>query len=1046
MAILIIRNLNELIMKDKNIALLKSDYFVEKLQSIEADNCTYTQTFISRLITAQRSFVEEYIEILEHCKNSIKALDSGTDKVLLFWRLLSETIEKLLTHTDSSSYIDSELTASKFWEEWKTTFKKQSDTIAVFGKFYIPDELLHVNSADSVRIKVWKRLNRVWHVVGNKMRSVTYTLGSIFRKKKKVATRKDRLVALRRFYRFYYELPAAENLMNLWFNYLQRVIEQFELVNEATEKTIDELLFMRDFKEACFNAEIDKVAVIIDNIEKNIGIFRQYANDINEIEKYLWDCNTDSHSKLTVEIKRAWNYIGTPMLPNSGISTREIRKSWKKLENRYDDKIENWKEYLLGKRQSFKKDLELSVLQVKTITICIETIYSNHQKVFETILPLIFSAKEDITNSLEAFKNIEIDQEAELRKKIIAENRLTLRTLRREKLPQAIDAIIESNLMKALQNYHSRIKHAIDNLPDSHRIIEKEDIREHKPEFKSVQIPLKNLVNSEIYVKWAANYQKFLTEYQTSLDRLTRDISEIDEIVEFNLDAAISLLEKSDAEKDFKEAEKVLIEGYNRASKQFEVLEAQSHELIKISDDILTNTSFGMVNDIQGLVDNDKIIALQFRIARVKTRGRLKRIFDSIIDFFRNIIPGLLTFFIKSSDRLNENVQKIRKMVGLMPIQEESRLRLSKYLSETQQKMVTLPFIYQRLFRMEPFKDERFFEGREEELKMIEETFASWRNGNHNAIMIVGESGSGKTTLLHFAKTKIIKSYKMTHICLENKFDSTDDLLRFLIAEIGDDSIVTWTDLENMLMKDERSHVFIIENLHNLFIRTINGFDVIERFLLFIARTGKSIFWIVTCGLYAFDYLDRIVRISEYFSHVCAISDLSREHIINIILKRHRVSGFKLQFEEFEQLHDNRRFKKLATTELKQEYIRNLFFDRLHRLSGGNVTVAMLFWMQAISKIEADTFIVSQLNEIDTSSLQQRDINDDFTLAAYLQHEKLTPQQYADIFNLSIQDACLIINRLKNIGFLIETKSGYRINYLLQKSIARILKKKNILL
>ena len=69
-----------------------------------------------------------------------------------------------------------------------------------------------------------------------------------------------------------------------------------------------------------------------------------------------------------------------------------------------------------------------------------------------------------------------------------------------------------------------------------------------------------------------------------------------------------------------------------------------------------------------------------------------------------------------------------------------------------------------------------------------------------------------------------------------------------------------------------------------------------------------------------------------------------------------------------------------------------------------------------------------------------------FTFAAFLQHETLTPEQHALIFNQDIQKSLLIFNRMKNKGMLSEVKGGYQVHYLLYRTVVRALKINNLLL
>lgn len=82
----------------------------------------------------------------------------------------------------------------------------------------------------------------------------------------------------------------------------------------------------------------------------------------------------------------------------------------------------------------------------------------------------------------------------------------------------------------------------------------------------------------------------------------------------------------------------------------------------------------------------------------------------------------------------------------------------------------------------------------------------------------------------------------------------------------------------------------------------MEGFDAIERFLLFVAVTQNHIFWVVTFSMYGWQYLEKVLHISAYFNRVLELGIQSREEMTAIILKRHILSGYSIVYEIPEEL------------------------------------------------------------------------------------------------------------------------------------------------
>ena len=101
---------------------------------------------------------------------------------------------------------------------------------------------------------------------------------------------------------------------------------------------------------------------------------------------------------------------------------------------------------------------------------------------------------------------------------------------------------------------------------------------------------------------------------------------------------------------------------------------------------------------------------------------------------------------------------RIRKITGLAPTGIDIERELTRFLIETRKQMEALPFVYRRLFRIEPLLDDRFFSGRNDELIEFEQCFRNWQAGQFAITALVGEKGSGRTTLINFAEQRFLKN------------------------------------------------------------------------------------------------------------------------------------------------------------------------------------------------------------------------------------------------------------------------------------------------
>jgi len=419
---------------------------------------------------------------------------------------------------------------------------------------------------------------------------------------------------------------------------------------------------------------------------------------------------------------------------------------------------------------------------------------------------------------------------------------------------------------------------------------------------------------------------------------------------------------------------------------------------------------------VQELLDNEALLKLKIQLAQTKAKERIRSYRKKTWQFFKLMIPRIWAYLKQTYGFARGKYFQLRKITGLAPAAGDARSVLYQYLSETQQKISSLPYVYQRLFENRPLTDERFFTGRDEELAQLSEDFKTWQQGYFVTSMIIGERGSGKTTVINFVKERIFKHYPVREIDVQTTIYQPEQFLPYLQKAFPECKAATLPEMEEALMQIEEPPVCIVENIHNLFLRTVDGFDLLERFLLLISRTHRQVYWVLTCTLYSWEYLNKVINISRYFRRVLSLDNLTREEMENVILRRHRVTGYQLFFETPEKIQKSRRFKKLTGEEEQQAYLQDIFFEELQEVASGNVFVAMLYWIRAIRKIENNCLTLSPLIELDYSFIYQLSPEELFTIGALMQHENLKPEEHARIFHQSEEQSVLLFNSLITPG------------------------------
>ena len=857
---------------------------------------------------------------------------------------------------------------------------------------------------------------------------------------------KGREIYLGDFLNYYLFIPLIKQLVTEHNQFLHLFAQIKHQMHESSEKLKNDILHVQNmetdeqywsnFKEQDFG---EKALLFI----QAISIFKNVHIDY---KKNIRQDTRDFLASLKNNISDTWKVANSPLLTNRVFKASVTNKNLKSFENNKNKDLKKWTNHFKGDNEEWLKDLELSNLQLLAAQFYEETLNIIEKKTRKSIIPIFEDIKIEVAKTLEIFNTLHNATEDKLRSTILTENRSLIKSLRQNKLPALTDSIIQANYNQALSGFFQRIQKTVDNLSNEHSVFTKKDINNIPPKSDIVDIPLKELVENEILGLACKSQDKLVDKFDKQIKSLLLKITNLDQIVEFNLEAAYDML-KEDKQKDILEqAQKIASDGLERTQANIEELQSDFLQSIEESTKYFSEITLKLEIDIQKLCDNEKNLELKIRLARAKTKEKFNQtrrlIWKKISSFFPEIIRITKNFL----TGIRQEYFKIRKVTGLGPQITSSEAALTQFLIDTQRKIKKMPYIYQRLFRLEPLEEKRFFYGRAAQMDYLKEDIENFRDGNQAATAIVAEKGNGKTTILKFAEKEYFAGFAVAQIDLTATLYDKIELLDVLCKAFNLGKANSITDLERMLLAENTKRICVIENLQNLFLRIINGFDSLENLLLLISRTRHQIFWIASCGLYAWEFLDNVINISDYFKRTIILEALTKDEIKEVILNRHQVSGYGLSFQLPEKIKKSRPYKKLSSAAEQQEYLKNLLFTELANVSGGNIKSAILFWLSVLQDFDEEIINVSENITLDHSHIYQLQSSDLFSLAAFIQHEYLAEAQHALIFNQDLSESELIISRLYKRGYLEKINEKYAVYPLLYRPVIKALKSKNILL
>ncbi|MCF8261812.1 MAG: hypothetical protein K9J12_13620 [Melioribacteraceae bacterium] len=945
----------------------------------------------------------------------------------------------------SVQYVDQKLFSiekiNSLSEEIRITIESQNETETVIQN----DEYWRLEKSDSLRVRFWKNNTKAKLFLKESSLSVKNYIRKKRNREEQFLTPNTRVFNLREFLIFYYDSAFQNLLLKIWIEYLNDAVQKIQKLHLAIESIIDKLQFLDQFQDVYKEENVESVLSICAQLKTEYDELFLDLENFSSLKEVVAASFENFKNDINLSINKKIKFAGTKILPTSKFDLFAKEKLNERLNEQFITASQVWGRYFKGEIDDWSKDLEISILQANCVKNYLAAIAKFEFATNEKIIPSVNEIEAIIVSRLNLLEQTKHTTLTKLRSDVIKANKDVLNVLRDEKIPLAHDTIINVDPLLILNSYLISIKRDIDKLSEIYRIFKAKKVSKGIPQLEFVEIPLKDVVTDEFYLDLRKLFLVFHDNVDAKIQKIIRTISEIDQVVEFNFAAALELLQNKSNEVPLEEIKQTVVDGLIRAKGQVNTLSKSLAEIEILASEKLLDFTLDFAAQLQRLGDNENVIALQVRLAKTKAEERVKEYRRNLIAKVKSAVPLFVNFVKDSYRTAEEKYLKVKSFTGIGKVESDEAQKLAIYISETKDKLNSIPFVYRRLFRFEPLEDIRFFIGRQNESEYIREKWDLWKKGKYAVTALIGDNGTGRTSLLNYCKSQIFSSERIIEITLDTTVSDREKLFKSLIKLHPDKEATTLLELEELILSSDKKVICILENFHNLFLRNVNGFEALEEFLLFIGKTHLKIYWLVTSGIYGWNYLDRVLEVSRSFQYVLHLKNFDSENIRKIILKRHKMSGYTLKYNEPKNITENRKYKKLSNEEEKQNYIENYFFEELTENSSGNLTIAILYWLKSIAEIKNEQITISTAPVPDSSLFQHFTNEELFTFAAFLQHQTLSPEELSFIFNTSIEKSRLILNRLTNRGLLIEMKRGYQIHYVIYLQLIKSLKLKNIL-
>ncbi len=382
--------------------------------------------------------------------------------------------------------------------------------------------------------------------------------------------------------------------------------------------------------------------------------------------------------------------------------------------------------------------------------------------------------------------------------------------------------------------------------------------------------------------------------------------------------------------------------------------------------------------------------------------------------FYRRSEGILLAKKLKSTPGLNSNISSL--------------LDLRDKVNFDVEELKGLPPYYVALFNGKSNIGKDFWIPRPVEEQEFNKAIQRHQEGFHGGILLLGERNCGKTA---FGKYGLERNFKPKNIYSVfppipgsiNKGGFTSALQKAVQMNENADQVMSILPAGS---------VVIINDLELFWERTDEGLEVVSFVEHLIDEYGQRILFVVNMNPHAYKLINSLTSLGDRFIEIINFSPFDAKELKELIMKRHRSSGFGISYNADEG--------ELSELQLAQLF--NGYFD----YSEGNPGVALNGWLSNIKKVVGNSLLIGKPEYPSISILKELDENWTMLLVQFVLHKRLTKEKIMRITGWNDTDTISQLLAMLRSGIIIErTTSVYIVDPFMLPFLIKALKDKELL-
>ncbi len=774
--------------------------------------------------------------------------------------------------------------------------------------------------------------------------------------------------------------------------------------------------------------------------EEADALMEKLQEELQQIEAKYQDEIRQQIATAARKMDDALVIVDTPDLSLNRLNPRRLVAESQETFQKFDTELHKWENTQRALFDDWAVDVEIVLLYYHVLTQLGELRGQIDSYIESRLTPDFEKLRSFLKASGNRLKTNGSDLQ-QLAPLLVKERQKLNRELIDKLLAQTIE-VLSVGFTEDILSFESKMLATSDQISDRRSFVKNMNYEKGVRDSEVSYISPRELLQFEALPHFRKEIQKINAQIREMLENVRLKLLALGTVADFSLESAIMLPDQKQVTVD--EVLVVTTEGYTRAEDHLN----QAIALVRsIYDEPLTNLQQAVHvfnTEIQKLKNTDNIFDLNLRIARIKAINRSKKLQQDALAWIRNIVPKIGNMLRNRFTDTYAWVMKWRLRIGFAPPRKQISYELTEFISQSEQSLDKLPFVYQRLYQLRPTDEDRFFVNRHSELDQMKLALDDWQKERFVTVAILGEKGSGITSFINYYLRDAAPTIEIIHEAPTDRISLAHDYLRFFENLLKVEKFENNRQIIDHLNDRADKLIIILENMQRFYLRKVNGFENLKMFSELIMQTSRKVFWIASFTVHAWDYLNLTIRISDQFVREVRLKQLDEVTIMNIILKRNSLSGYKINFEPSDENITARSFKNLKEDE-KHGYLQKQYFKDLRHLSDGNISLAQLYWLRSIHSITDDTITIASIHEIDVSFVKELPASYFFILHAILVHDSLSTEAYGDIFNIPATQAQNLLMPLLEKGLLMQNGDVYTINPIIFRQVVSLLKSRNFI-